>query len=306
MPRNGDPHAEEEQLETVTGAGRKGAGLRTLVGSRSPDPDRRDPNPVLRVIRGGADDEERTTRMQQAADQYPRKFTEILNTEYGPYEAEVTEFLWDGGDGKGPQPLRYLEAPGWALGIKYEYIGEVNPGLSQSLDVSVNWTGKGSDASVDVMVFGENDADPHGDLREKTSIRFQDPQDVRQFIQLLEDALARAEEMHENSPLAGRSQPPAGSEEGPAQHRAGPFVCPLRHAQRPHSAPSTGRPNPLWTVASGPAQKDLCARGGQAKSPADRSPPGPLSGAVQPEVSTMLKLHSESTSRWYWPGVSDG
>jgi hypothetical protein len=128
-----------------------------------------------------------------ASENYPRKYTTTLNTEYGPCEAEVTEYMHDWGDGKGPQPLCYMSAPAWAFGLHSEYVGEVNPGMSQSLDVSVNWTGNGKDAAIDVMVFGENDEDPEGDLREKASVRFQDPQDVRQFIQLLEDGLSRIE-----------------------------------------------------------------------------------------------------------------
>src|SRR5436305_12534476 len=44
-------------LDTVTGAGRKGrsAGLRALDGSRSLEPDRSYPNPVLRRSRGTAE-----------------------------------------------------------------------------------------------------------------------------------------------------------------------------------------------------------------------------------------------------------
>jgi hypothetical protein len=112
-PKWGPPR--RSTLETVTGRKGRNAGLRALDGSRSPDPDPSYPNPVLRVIRGNAEvHEERTTGMQQAPDT-PRKTTITLDTERGPYEANVTEYLWDLGDG--PEPARFISAPGWALGI---------------------------------------------------------------------------------------------------------------------------------------------------------------------------------------------
>ena len=95
--------------------------------------------------------------MQQTADQYPRTFTEIWDTERGPAEVQVTERIWD--IGNGPEVAQWRSAPGWVFGLKGEKIGEGNPDPWTSLDISYHyWSGERA-GKVDVMVFGPADED---------------------------------------------------------------------------------------------------------------------------------------------------